>query len=588
MARAVLKGLPVSPGIAIGSLLHMPDSRFLEKRHIPTNEIDKEISSLEKASLKVCEKLQRTIDTIPDSLKEYRDILLTQMEMARDSKILEGTKARIKKRQISASWALRETIEELCSIFMDMADPYLADRAQDIRLAGRSLIEYLDNAFTPFSSSTPGILAARDIAPGDLAARKPDELLGILTTEGGATSHTAILARGLKVPAIVGIPDLLKVSRPGESVIMDGLSGLVLLSPDKADAIYYASQKENYEAFEKEAKESASLRARTRDGKVLSIYANLDNPIELASLDHSGAEGIGLYRTEFAWLSGTIPTEEKLVREYENVINQVSPKPVTFRTLDLGANKLLSGRESLHEPNPALGLRGIRFCLHRKDLFRTQLRAILRAVKGKNAAIMLPMVSNLQEIEETRILLREISHELKKEKKPHADNLPLGVMVETPSAVMIADALAEKCDFLSLGTNDLLHYLMAIDRNNLHVAYLHEPLHPAFIRSIKRVIDVGHALGQSVSVCGELAADPFGISLLLGLGIDQLSASPRFIPAMKHMIRRLNSEQCSKISQKALNELDIHKTRADLHKILKDALGAELGFHNTFIRDNNW
>lgn len=585
MARAILKGLPVSPGIASGPLFSLPDGHGLEKRHIGQDELAKEMELLELASQKLCSKLQATIQSMPDSLADYRDIISAQMELARDAKILEGAKARIRTRGICASWALSETINELSSLFLDMSDPYLAERAQDIRTVGRSIGEFLGETALLEHEEKGGILAGMDLAPADLMARRERDLLGILTSAGGATSHTSILARGLKIPAIVGIPNLVQLARPGEQAIMDGLSGMVLLSPDQADIVFYNYKKENYEAFEEEARTAANLSARTKDGKLLSIFANLENPFELKTLRDYGAEGIGLYRTEFAWLGGSLPDEDTLVREYESVASLAPNGIATFRTLDLGADKLLYGRDRLQEANPALGLRGIRFCLERKDLFRQQLRAILRASRNANAAIMLPMVTNIAEIEETRFLINEILHELRERKIPHAENLPLGIMVETPAAVMTCDSLAQNCDFISLGTNDLLHYLLAIDRNNRHVAYLHEPLHPAFTRGLKQAIGAARKLGRKISVCGELAADPFGMALLLGMGVDRLSAAPHFIPGMKHMLRRLDASQCEKLAEMALNETDVIQTRNKLHKTLSKALGSELDFHNSFIMD---
>lgn len=586
MARAVLKGIPVSPGIAIGPLLSFPENRLCEKRRITSKETGQEIALLEKASQQVCAKLQTTIQSMPDSLAEYRDLIAAQMELARDSKILNGAKARIRARHICASWALAETIEEMAGLFLDMSDPYLAERAQDIRTVGRTLEECLGEDAPVDKSGNSGILAGRDLAAGELIAKHEQKIRGIITSEGGPTSHMAIMARGLKIPAVVGLSDLFKTMRPGEDIIMDGLTGMVLLSPDEADTIYYNYRKENYEAFEEEARASARKRARTKDGQEISIYANIDNPFELQALESYGAEGIGLYRTEYAWLGESLPDEEMLFNEYRNVARQAPAKTITFRTLDLGADKLLYGQDRLREPNPALGLRGIRFCLQRKDLFRIQLRAILRASTNVNAAIMLPMVTNIQEIEETRHLLNEIRHELRKNHIPHAENLPLGIMVETPAAIMICDYLADNCDFISLGTNDLLHYLLAIDRNNRHVAYLHEPLHPAFTRSIKQAIDAAHNLGHKVSVCGELASDPFGMALLLGMGVDRLSAAPHFIPGMKHMMRRLDASLCANLAKLALNGKDVMETRNKLHTALSKALGAELDFHNSFIMDN--
>lgn len=586
MARAILKGIPISPGIAIADLVMMRDPRLHEKRHITEAEVSAEMSALQKASDHVCLCLKKTIQDIPDNLSEYRDIISAQIELASDSRLLDSARARIRTRHICAAWALSETIEELSALFQTMPDPYLCDRAHDIRLIGQSLADFLDGDRKTATRQRKGVLAAHDLSPADVLDLKTDGISALLTVEGGVTSHTAILARGLKIPAVAGLGNLFKEAKSGEKVIVDGLSGLVILDPDKADLDFYKLRKDNYISFEMEVRGSASLPAVTRDGHRVSVWANLENPAELPSLDKTGAEGVGLYRTEFAYLGSSLPGEEALFQEYRDVIDHISPGRVIFRTLDLGSDKLISARDNLYEPNPALGLRGIRLALRKKEIFRTQLRALARAGYQGDMAIMLPMVSTLGELEETRALLEEVQEELEREKVPHASKIPLGIMVETPAAMMISDALAEHCDFLSIGTNDLLHYIMAIDRNNRHVAYLHEPLHPAFTRAIKRIIGAAHQAGKPVSVCGELASDPFMAALLLGLGIDRLSAAPRFVPGLKHMLRQLKVSDCAFLANRALEELNVLKTRSLIHEALQAAMGAELSFHNTFIPDN--
>lgn len=587
MARLILKGTPVSPGIAVAELLRTQATPILEKRSISDAEVTSEIAALEQASAQVCLCLQKSMLDIPEDLSEYREIIAAQIELARDSRLLEGARARIRMRHICAAWALAETVEELCSLFRGLSDPYLSDRAQDIKLIGQAIGASLAGIKSDATEKRNRILATNELSPADVLELKLEGIKGLLTVEGGATSHTAILARGLKVPAIIGIGDLLKEARTGETAIIDGLSGLVLLDPDETDLKYYNSKKKNYLSFENAATSAASLPALTRDGYSVSVSANLENPSELPSLDKSGAEGVGLYRTEFAYLgSKSLPDEETLLQEYSDVIAHVAPNQVIFRTLDLGADKLLPIGLSYPEPNPALGLRGIRFSLHNKPIFRTQLRALYRAGYNANISIMLPMVSSIKEIDDTLALIEEVKDELTEEALPHPDKIPLGVMVETPAAMMICDALADRCNFLSIGTNDLIHYLMAIDRNNRHVAYLHEPLHPAFTRSLKKIVETGHQFGKPVYVCGELASDPFMAVLLLGMGIDRLSAAPRFVPGLKHMLRQLTASDCAELTRVALNEHNVLKTRSCLHEALLQALGGELSFHNTFILDN--
>ncbi len=584
MARVILKGIPVSPGIAIANLLLMRDTRLMEKRQISEGEVESEILALDQASANVCLCLQKTMLDIPENLSEYREIISAQSELAHDSRLLEGARSRIRTRRICASWALSETVDELCSLFQGFSDPYLYDRAQDIRLIGKSIGDYLEGIKNPSGEKRTGILAARELSPADVLQLKLEGIDGLITVEGGSTSHSAILARGLKIPAVIGVTDILKEAKTGEKAIIDGLSGLILLDPGEKDLEFYSSVRKNYLSYEKTATSAANLPALTRDAYSVSVCANLENPSELPSLDKSGAEGIGLYRTEYAYLGPQLPDEEKLFQEYSAVLNHASPNQVIFRTFDLGSDKLLPVRNNYYpEPNPALGVRGIRLSLAQKDIFHTQLRALYRAGYNANMAIMLPMVSSIREIDDTLALIEDVKADLRRDALLYSEKIPLGVMVETPAAMMICDALAGLCDFLSIGTNDLIHYLMAIDRNNRHVAYLHEPLHPAFLRSLKRIVETGHQFGKPVSVCGELASDPFMVALLVGMGVDKLSASPRFVPGLKHMLRQLKASDCAELVRTALNEQNVLKTRSRLHEALQSAMGPELSFHNTFI-----
>lgn len=582
MARSVLQGTPLSPGIAIGPLRLLPDSRIFEKRAIGEEEVESEIGALQEASLLACAKLRNTIASVPENLSEYREIVALQMELARDPRILNGAMARIRHRKICAAWAVSETISELAALFQSMADPYLADRAHDIRTIGQCLLTALCGCATPVNSGEPGILAAYDLSPASVMESAPGENLGLITVEGGATSHIAILARGLKVPAIGGLSALFREARNNEIIILDALSGQVVIGPDPGEIEYYRDRQKSYAAFETEARQSAQKPAITLDGAEIIVRANLESQQEMHELLRCGAEGIGLFRTEFGWLRGNDPDEETLFREYRAVLKGAAPAMVIFRTLDVGADKVLPVQEALYEPNPALGLRGIRFCLSHREIFRPQLRALLRAGAGEDLSIMLPMVTTVQEVREFRELLKEIEQELSAEGLEHASHSQLGVMVETPAAVFICEELADECDFLSLGTNDLIHYIMAIDRNNRHVSYLHDPLHPAFLRAIRKVADACHSRGKRVSVCGELAADQVGIALLIGLGVDVLSATPRFVPSIKHTIRKLDRDSCRRIAEAALRG-ESEATRQMLQNEISACIGSGQLLQNSLL-----
>ena len=411
MARSLLFGTSVSPGIAIGVLRFAHNVQTVEMRRISPREVEGEQEQLRAAVTHVRAALQEAMTKVPEDLAEYREVIAAQIELARDPKLVGSALARIEKELVCAAWALDSTVEQLCSIFRNMDDPYLRDRAQDIRAVGLRLRECLAGSCALPAAAGAGILAAQDLSPADVMDMDFKDVRAVITAEGGPTSHTAILSRGLHIPALVGVTGLLETGRPGERVIVDGL--------------------------------------------------------------------------------------------------KAAPAHVVFRTLDAGADKMLRAQEALREPNPALGLRGIRFCLRHQKIFRSQLRALMRAGVEGNVSLLLPMISGLAEVQSVRRIMQELQQELRAAGLPHAADLPLGIMVETPAAVLIADALARECDFFSIGTNDLIHYLMAIDRNNLHVGYLNEALHPAVVRSLKRIIDSAHREGIGVSVCGEHEAhDP--------------------------------------------------------------------------------
>ncbi|MBQ9451707.1 MAG: phosphoenolpyruvate--protein phosphotransferase [Desulfovibrio sp.] len=584
MARAIFIGTPVSPGIAIGKLRRAHRTVQDEERSITPQEVAFEQEALRNAAEHVRAALAATVDNVPEDLAEYGDVIAAQMEIARDPKLINAALTRISHKLICASWALKLTVDELCMLFRSMDDPYLRDRAQDIRAVGLRLREYLyPGEGQNDVSENDGILVAEDLSPADVMELNLNRVQGILTAEGGPTSHTAILSRGLRIPYLADVTGLLESAREEEPLIVDGLSGCVLLAPDKTDLAHYKKRRDDYLAWEEHTQHTAQQPAETCDGVRVAVQANLESTAELSALTASGADGVGLYRTEFAYFKEHLPDEEELVAEYKAVTLGLLPRPVVFRTLDVGADKMLRAQAALNEPNPALGLRGIRFCLRHQGLFRTQLRALMRIGVSGNVAIMLPMVTTLDELRQTRRIIQELHQELTSQKLPHAPNPPLGVMIETPAAALVCDALACECDFFSIGTNDLIHYTMAIDRNNRHVAYLNEPLHPAVVRTLKHIIDAAHREGIGVSVCGELASDPFVLALLLGMGVDAVSASPRFVPGMKHLIRQLNASVCMGLAANVLLGCDIAASKRMLREQLQRSLGRELAFHTSSL-----
>lgn len=564
MARAILEGIPVSPGVAIAPLKIIGDSYLYEKRFIDAEEVETEIAAINSASEKVRANLQKTIDCIPDSLADYKDIVAAQMELARDPRIIQSAITRVNHLKICAAQALSITIEELAAMFQDTDNPYLRERARDVRAIGRALGRALPGQEFARREINGGVVAARDVSPADMMEFSSQ---GLVTIDGGPASHTAILARGLKVPAVVGVARLFEEARQGELAIIDGLSGVILLSPDEDDVEKYKNVGNNYRLFTQKATLSAGSPAISVDGRRVGVSANLETSSEAANLDQYGAESVGLYRAEFSFLNGDhTPSEEALVEEYSLALD--SGKPVVFRVLDVGGDKLSPGQKTAREPNPALGARGIRFCFLHGDIFRHQLRAILRASAGREASILLPMITAPWEIKAAKEIIRETERELAAQNLPRAENLPLGAMIETPAAAVICDIIAGECDFLSLGTNDLLHYLLAIDRNNAQISHLYDPLHPAFLRILRDSIKLAHKKGKKISVCGELAADPLGIPLLVGLGADSLSAAPSYIPAIKQIIRNLDAEKTGAIINAALEKDDFYQIKNNFRDTL--------------------
>ena len=585
MARAVLFGTSVAPGISIGQVVLTHHAGKVEERFVTPEDIEKEVEHLKKAAAATREDLRQTRDTLTDEKAEHRELINTHMMICQDPRLLKDTEERIRTQRLCASWALHKTVEALSAAFRDIDDPYLRDRAQDIRAVGLRLqCQLAGKAYVPRGTSGPAIHVAEDISPADALGLQPDRILALVMAEGGPTSHTAILARSLRIPAVVGVTGILETARQGDIAIVDALRGCVYIAPDEHELELFARRQEEYIAWKGKVRRGADLPAETLDGVRIEVQANLENAGELNSVAHSGAEGVGLYRTEYAYLRNRqLPNEEQLYTEYATVAEALAPQRVVFRTLDVGADKMLHSQMALKEPNPALGLRAIRFCLRHQNLFRTQLRALLRAGLHGNTALMLPMISGLDEVQATRRILNEVRQDLLAKGIPHADNIPVGVMIEIPSAVLMADALARECDFFSIGTNDLIHYLLAIDRGNKHVGYLHEPLHPAVMRSLKRVIDCAHREGIGVSVCGELATDPYCLALLVGMGVDSLSATPQSVPGIKHLVRHLSAEQCYDMARSVLMTSDVDAANRMVTETLAAHLREDLAFHTTLI-----
>lgn len=585
MAKAIVYGVPIAPGIAIGKTLFTHHANVVEERFIQPEDANTEVQRLFQAADAVKEDLTRARD-VADLVPAHRESIDTHRMICQDPRLLKEAEDRIRTQRLCAPWALAKTVEALAAAFRDLDDPYLRERAQDIRAVGLRLQARLKGKeYAPRSAAAPSVYIAEDLAPADVLDLPTERILALVTAEGGPTAHTAIVARSLRVPTVMGATGIVEAIREGELVIVDALRGCIYIDPDEQEVNAFALAQEEYILWTDNVRRNARLPAQTQDAVSVLVQANLENVDELAQLPLCGACGVGLYRTEYAYLrSRQLPDEETLFVEYSTVARKSAPYRVVFRTLDVGADKALHSHSALNENNPALGLRGIRFCLRHQGLFRIQLRALLRAGAYGDIALMLPMITGLEEVRAVRRIIREVSQDLRAANVPHVADVPLGAMIEVPSAVFLADALARKCDFLSIGTNDLIHYLLAIDRGNKHVGHLHAPLHPAVLRSLKMVMDSARREGIGVSVCGELVSDPYCLAVLLGMGVDAVSATPQSVPGIKHLVRSLSASHCVDVAHAVLGAHDVSAANSMVTEALSPHLGDTLAFHSTLIR----
>ncbi|MDR0339195.1 MAG: phosphoenolpyruvate--protein phosphotransferase [Desulfovibrio sp.] len=561
MARAVLHGIAVSTGIAIGKGFFL-NRGPVSVRHelVPLDNVEAEAARLSEALARVAADFEQARDQLPAELKGYIDLLNSHLLICTDPKLGDEAARHIREQRMNAEWALEESITVIVESFSRLPSPYIRDRIEDVRMVADRILQRMGgNAPPPATGKERGILLAYDLTPADAMGIVPSRVFSFAVEQGGKTSHTGILGRSLRIPAVVGVSGLGDEARSGDLIIVDGLRGQILVDPDEEELAEYTQLQAQFEEYEKSIRAHALLPAETEDGQRVAVLANIESAAEAKAMLASGGEGVGLVRTEFGYITRiSLPTEEELYAEYAALAAALAPRKVTFRTLDLGGDKIFSGRKKLDEINPALGMRAIRYCLRHQDIFRTQLRAILRASAQGNVALMFPLISGLGELRLAKSILNEAKQELSADNIPFDADMPVGIMVELPAAVLVADALAKEVDFFSIGTNDLIQYSLGVDRGNRHVAYLNQPLHPAVVRSIKQVVDMAHKEGISVCVCGEMAADPYCLPILLGMPVDELSLAPQSIPAIKHFIRRSSGQSCASLLTHALSAPTVH------------------------------
>jgi len=553
MHEKTYRGIVASPGIVIGRA-YLLDRRkvVVAGRRIEEVSVKDEVSRFKHAVELSKAQLEDLKKRFSKGLgKSHLYILDTHIMLLEDKMLVEGTVKRIKESHINAEGALKETIAAIGLKFDTIEDEYLRERKHDVEQVGerilRNLVGHKQESLADIKDEA--VIIAHDLAPTDTLMMRKDKILGFATDAGSRTSHTAILARSLGIPAAVGLENITASVKTGDVVILDGLHGVVIIDPDEETFLDYLKKKRRYKYFEQELEKLKTLPAETIDGRVIQLQGNIELPEEAtAAVDHGGT-GIGLYRTEFLFLNRpTLPTEDEHYEAYRKVAEKAYPHEVVIRTLDVGGDKIGLPGGFEKEANPALGLRAIRFCLQKRDIFRTQLRGILRATQNGNIKILFPMISGLTELHEAMSILEDVKKELKAEGKEFNDGVELGVMIEVPAAALIADLLAREVDFFSVGTNDLIQYTLAIDRQNEHVAYMYEPLDPAVLRLLKRVSDVAHEANITLAMCGEMAGDPLYAAILLGMGFQHLSMNVASIPWVKKVIRSVRFQDAVELA----------------------------------------
>ncbi|MBI2213670.1 MAG: phosphoenolpyruvate--protein phosphotransferase [Acidobacteria bacterium] len=554
------KGTGVSPGIAIGRALILErDVGSVYRVPVADSEVPKEVRRLgeavERTRVALGELKAKVSRTIGD---EYASIFDAHAMILGDPTFSDQIVKKIEDEKINAEWALQTVKDELEARFASFDDEYLRDRGADISDVAESVLKnLLGIAHHDLSEITHDVvILAEDLTPSDTIHFNRRPIVGFATATGGRTSHTSIIAKSLFMPAVIGVPRLTELIDNDELVIVDGYEGTVVVNPTTALVEEYRSRETRHEEHEKKLLENRDLAATTRDGVELSLLANIELVEEMGDALKYGAEGIGLYRSEFLFISKSpgLPNEQDHFDAYCRLAREMAPHSTVIRTFDLGGKKLARDVIGTNEDNPVLGLRGLRLCMKHRDLFRTQLRAILRASAHGDIKIMFPLVSGVQELRQAKALIGELKGELDREGLAYDPDIEVGIMIEVPAAAMIADVLAQEADFFAIGTNDLIQYSLAIDRGNENVSYLYEPLHPALLRLLKFVIESGKKAGIPVSMCGEMAADPLYAVVLVGLGLERFSMNPSNIPVVKSVIRSLRFKECRKIVEAALEK----------------------------------
>ncbi len=577
MPEKIIHGVAASGGIAIAPVyLYHPLGFSVPRRSLKPEETEAEVQRYLNAVAKTRIQIGEVADKAKDKLGDEHAAIFKAHQVVLDDPVFQQEiPEAVRKRRLNAETLIHEELEKFKALIADIDDPYFRERGNDIQDVGRRMLKNLTGGEKDQLKKIDHevILIAEDLSPSDTVNLPTDIIKGFATEIGGRTSHVAIVARSLSLPAIVGMPGITGEVEDGETIILDGNKGLIILRPAPGTLQQYHRLQESYRAFQKSLEELRHLPATTPDGHQVTLAANIEIPQEMNEIFLHGAEGVGLFRTEFLFLNReSVPTEEEQYQAYRELAEKIGVHPAIVRTLDLGGDKFLSHLNTLHESNPFLGLRAIRLCLKRPEIFMPQLRAMLRAAAHGPIKIMFPMISSLSEVREAKALVHQAAEQLRKEGQVFRSEIEIGAMIEIPSAAIMADLLIEEVDFLSIGTNDLIQYTLAVDRVNESVAYLYEPAHPAILRLIQTTVDAAHGAGKWVGMCGEMAGDPQFVPLLLGMGLDEFSVSVSVIPEVKKVIRMMSYEKAKEIAQAALKL----KTSDEVLELIKNSVTPEL------------